>query len=45
MLLSTNKARADNTADPTRRATRVVVTCVGETTALYKGGAASLAMY
>jgi hypothetical protein len=25
--------------------TRVVVTCVGETTALYKGGAASLAMY
>ena len=24
---------------------RVVVTCVGETTALYKGGAASLAMY
>ena len=26
-------------------ATRVTVTCVGETTALYKGGAASLAMY
>ena len=26
-------------------ATRIVVTCVGETTALYKGGAASLAMY
>jgi hypothetical protein len=25
--------------------TRVTVTCVGETTALYKGGAASLAMY
>jgi hypothetical protein len=27
------------------KASRIIVTCVGETTALYKGGAASLAMY
>jgi len=46
MLLSTNKARANVATDAAERtATRVVVTCVGETTALYKGGAASLAMY
>ena len=35
----------DGSADIQKQATRVVVTCVGETTALYKGGAASLAMY
>ena len=50
MSLSTDKKRTPATGgglevDTDRQATRVVVTCVGETTALYKGGAASLAMY
>jgi len=47
MTLSTNYSLdiAQDGVDHTRTATRVVVTCVGETTALYKGGAASLAMY
>ena len=44
MTLSTDK-QIDKTTDTARVANRVVVTCVGETTALYKGGAASLAMY
>ena len=44
MTLSSDKT-TDGTQDDGRVATRVVVTCVGETTALYKGGAASLAMY
>jgi hypothetical protein len=40
--------RFDNirlTVTPTSNVSKIVVTCVGETTALYKNGAASLAMY
>jgi len=44
MKLSNNKNEVGS-ALASLNATRVVVTCVGETTALYKGGAASLAMY
>ena len=43
--LSSDKAVDGVTSQTKLQATRVVVTCVGETTALYKGGAASLAMY
>jgi len=45
MTLSTEQKSDASGTDLARVATRVVVTCVGETTALYKGGAASLAMY
>jgi hypothetical protein len=45
MTLSTDQYANATGTDDVRVATRVVVTCVGETTALYKGGAASLAMY
>jgi hypothetical protein len=44
MSISSDRDPAD-TAQDYLKASRVVVTCVGETTALYKGGAASLAMY
>ena len=43
--LSSARAVDGVTSQAKLQATRVVVTCVGETTALYKGGAASLAMY
>jgi hypothetical protein len=43
--LSNNLKADGSAADDSITAGRVVVTCVGETTALYKGGAASLAMY
>ena len=45
MKLSNDKNVSSSAAEDRLTATRVVVTCVGETTALYKGGAASLAMY
>jgi len=45
MKLSNNRNYNDGNEDTALTAGRVVVTCVGETTALYKGGAASLAMY
>jgi len=44
MSLSSGSDHA-NTPKNFLAATKIAVTCVGETTALYKGGAASLAMY
>jgi hypothetical protein len=45
MSLPTLESSSETNYTVFGRASRVSVTCVGETTALYKGGAASLAMY